>query len=386
MGDAELRAEVDRLIAYHSEVSGAMTAERTALESALIPVVAYILVSAAECWYRHPEMVEAIDAAMPAEQIGLAGRRPGSRVNAVHLWSQANIYLTGRKLMVQLSQLGLVPGVVDDPRRTHTVLDFWRRAASAYRGGDGTLQAWDAGGVNTPYGGDVVAELLGGAAPVAGGEERTRITRFLATLYNYLFLLYFDTRVGTGDTGPYRLDDGRTLLVRDFYWLSESEFPWSYVAKDVPYHNLTAALVLEPGVEVRCNDWGTSITTPEDYAPHVSGFGLFTNDTPDRSLRSVDLAEIDDLVPVVRRAQAEHYRNVAAMSRREKIDAGAYVYFSFLKPFADVAGVGDALDWTVPKASIGPLYDMIESIDWTTMPPPDPDAPYYPPLLPEAGA
>lgn len=381
MADAARRAEVDRLIAYHGEVSAAMTAERTALESQLIPVVAYILVAAAECWYRHPEMVRAIDAAMPAEQIGALGRRPGSRVNAVHLWSQANIYLQGRKLALTLRDLGLLPDVVDDPDRTWAVLDFWQRAAGAYRGGDGTLQAWDAGGRNTPYGDDVVAQLLDGAAPVPAGE-RPRITRFLATLYNYLFLLYFDTRVGTGDTGPYPLAGGRTLVVRDFYWLAESEFPWSYVAKDVPYRNLTAALVLDPGVQVRCDDWGTTTTEPADYTPFLSGFGLFTTDTPDGSLRRVDLAEIDALVPIVRRAQAEHYRNVAAMSRREKIDAGAYVYFSFLKPFADVAGLGDELDWTVPLATTGALYDMIESIDWSAMPPPDESGPYYPPLRP----
>ena len=52
-------AEANRLIAYHSRISQAMTRERTALGSALIPVTAYILVAAAECWYRHPEVVAA---------------------------------------------------------------------------------------------------------------------------------------------------------------------------------------------------------------------------------------------------------------------------------------------------------------------------------------
>jgi hypothetical protein len=68
------------------------------------------------------------------------------------------------------------------------------------------------------------------------------------------------------------------------------------------------------------------------------------------------------------------------MTRNEKIDAGAYVYFTFLKPFAEVAGVADELDWSVPVASAGPLYDFVSTVDWSTMPPPDPTAPYYPPL------
>jgi hypothetical protein len=373
------RAEAARLVDYHSVIAGAMTAERTVLDSALIPVTNYILVSAMECWYRHPEMVPVIDAALPAEAIGRAGRRPGQRVNHVHLWSIANIYLTGRKLLVELSALGLLPDFVDDPDRTVTVLDFWQRAAAAYRGDDGTLQAWDAGGENRPYDDGVVAQLLASTQPVAAGDEQARVSRFLGTLYAYLFLLYFDTRVGTGDTGPYPLPDGRTLLVRDFYRLGPSDFWWSEVAAGMPYHDLTAAIVLD-GVKVRCNDWGTSVTDPEDYAGHIVGFGLCTTDTPDRSLEPVPLSELDGIVAAVRAAQAAHYRAVAAMSRDEKIRCGAYVYFSFLRPFAEVAGVADRLDWEVPKASAGPLYDTIANLDLATLPPGDPDAPYYPPL------
>src|SRR3954471_5309370 len=95
----EMQAEANRLVAYHSEISKVMTAERTSLESALIPVSAYIIVSAVECWFRHPEIVRTIDAAMPAEQIAVAGRRPGIQINPVYLWSTANIFLTGRKFL-----------------------------------------------------------------------------------------------------------------------------------------------------------------------------------------------------------------------------------------------------------------------------------------------
>ena len=37
------------------------------------------------------------------------------------------------------------------------------------------------------------------------------------------------------------------------------------------------------------------------------------------------------------------------MDRDEKIRCGAYVYFSFLRPFAEAAGIADELDWTVPR-------------------------------------
>jgi hypothetical protein len=348
-----------------------MTAERTSLESKLIPVTAYIVVAALEAWYRHPEMVRAIDAAMPGEQIGAAARRPGCRVNAVHLWSIANIYLLGRKVLGAF-------GLADDRLEpTADVLDFWERVARAYRA-DGEAFAWDAGFVLRPYGDDVLDVLIAGSAPVEDADVRARIKRFNATVINYLFLLYFDTRVGTGDSGPYPLADGRVLLVRDFYQLAASDFSWSTVARDVPYRNLTAALVLD-GVDVRVNDWGTTVTDPEDYLDRVVRFGLFTTDTPDGSLRPVPLDELERIVAAVRVAQSAHYRNVAAMTRDEKIACGAYVYFSFLRPFAEVAGVHDQLDWTVPRDTVGPLYDAMAQFEGTNAAPEDEER-YYEPI------
>lgn len=372
-----IREEANRLIAYHSEISKVMTAERTSLESGLIPVSAYILVACAEAYFRYPQMIPAIEAAMPAEKIGEAGRRPGIQVNPVYLWSVANFFLVGRKFLT-LFQL-----VDDQPEPAHTVLDFWERAALAYRG-DGHRQAWDAGFTTRTYGDDVIKALAEGAVPVTSDDDRARLKRFNATVTAYLFLLYFDTRVGTGDTGPYDLGDGRTLLVRDWYRMGQSDFWWSDVAKDVPYQNLTAGLVLQD-VGVKVNDWGTSITDPEDYLDRLVGFSLFTTDgSDDGALRPVGLDELDAITAAVRTAQAQHYRNIAAMSRAEKIRCGAYVYFTFLRPFAQVAGVADQLDWTVPLVTKERgLYDLLEPIEGGNTPP-DPDEVYYLPF--EAGA
>ena len=47
------------------------------------------------------------------------------------------------------------------------------------------------------------------------------------------------------------------------------------------------------------------------------------------------------------------------MDRMEKIRCGAYVYFSFLRPFAEVAGVADELDWTVPRDLPEPVVEFL---------------------------
>lgn len=348
--------EANRLIAYHSPISRALTDERTSLESALIPVTAYIVVACVEAYLRYPEMIRRIDAVMPAEEIGRRARRPGVQVNAVYLWSIANFFLLGRKVLQAIDPNR------DDPVEAFTVLDFWERAATAFRGDDGTRQAWDAGGIIRVYDGDVIATLSAGLVPVTDDADRARIKRWNATLVNHLFLLYFDTRVGTGDTGPYRLPNGRTLLVRDYYRIGQSDFAWSDVAAGVPYANLTAALVLDD-VDVEISDFGSSRTTPEDYLDRLVAFSLFTTDTPDRSLRPVPLDELDGILSAVRTAQAAHYRAIAAMSRDEKIRCGAYVYFSFLKPFADVAGIGDELDWTVPRDMPELWYQLFSAME-----------------------
>lgn len=346
----------NRLIAYHGPISKALTMERTSLESALIPVTAYIVVACAESYLRYPQMMARIDEAMPAEEIGRRARRPGCQVDTCYLWSIANFYLLGRKIMSMIDPSG------DDPARTAQVLDFWERAALAYRA-DGTRQAWDTG-TSRIYDDETVARLLQGASPIRDDEHRSDVKRFNATLVNHLFLLYFDTRAGYGDTGPYPVPGhpGRTLLVRDYYRLAEGDFPWSDVARDVPYHHLTASLVLD-GVESTFTDFGTSNHTPEDYLDNLVAFGLHTTDgMAPGQLRPVPDDEHPSIVAAVRQAQSQHYRNIAAMSRDEKIRAGAYVYFTFLRPFAELAGVADQLDWTVPRDLPQPIFELMSAM------------------------
>jgi len=77
-------------------------------------------------------------------------------------------------------------------------------------------------------------------------------------------------------------------------------------------------------------------------------------------------------------AQRRHYRDIAAMGRDQRIACGAYVYFTFLRPFAELAGVADDIDWTCPRDTPADLYPLITA-DVET-PPSDPDADPYPPF------
>jgi hypothetical protein len=255
------------------------------------------------------------------------------------------------------------------------IFDFWERASGAYRFDDGTHQAWDSGGTATPYRAHV-DKIVAGCAPIANDDERARITRLNALLTSYLFLLWFDTRSGYQDTGPYVLDDGRVLLLRSFGRLGVSHFPWSVeVSAGMPYSDVLGAFVLE-GVDLKVTDFGTSVTSPEDYLSHVVEFGLF--DTASGSLVSIDGAAQVALAGAAKTATKQLYRKIAAMERRDKINAGAYVYFTFLRPFAELAGV--ELDWRVPRDSLD-LYPLLELIDGSPPAPGDVDpSTYYVPI------
>jgi len=73
-------------------------------------------------------------------------------------------------------------------------------------------------------------------------------------------------------------------------------------------------------------------------------------------------SSLDQIGPLTKTVRdcALLYRTIAGMERRAKIDAGAYVYFTFLRPYAELAGVD--LDWTVPRDSMD-LYPLLELID-----------------------
>ena len=364
------RDQVNSWLAAINPVTSHLVAERTSYSSQLIPVTPYVTVSCIEAFLRYPEAVARIAAAMSPEEIGAAARRPGCQVDSVFLWGIANFFLIGRNVMA------MVDPTLDSVERTYTVLDFWARASHAYRGGP-HLHAAEVGNRVDVLSPEMVAHLAAGATRV-DDERRDRIRRANATIINHLFLLYFDTRVGHADTGPYRLEDGRTLIVRDFYRLGESDFSWSGVAAGVPHRNLTAALVLDPQVEVSITDYGTTISSPEDYLEHLNGFGLYTTDGVAPGGLPVPLSdqELEATAAAAKVAQRKHYRDIVAMDRDERIACGAYVYFTFLRPFAEIAGVADEIDWTCPRDIPADLYPLVTA----DMEPPerDPDADIYP--------
>ncbi len=349
MSEVGQRERVNALLAEVNRVSKVLVHERTAYSSQLIPVQQYVVVSCIEAFLRYPEAIGTITAAMPPEEVGARARRPGCQADSVFLWGVANFFLIGRNVMA------MVDPSLDAVGRTHTVLDFWARTSQAYRG-SGLLHAADAGNRIEAFDPATVEALAAGLTPV-DDDRRADLRRHLSTLVSHLFLLYFDTRVGHGDTGPYRLADGRQVVVRDFFRLGRSDFWWSDVADGVPHSGLTAVLAFDDDVDLTVTDYGTTVGDPEDYLEHLAGFALWTTDGG--GLDPVDDAGLAATAEAARATQKAHYRAIVGMDRDEQIACGAYVYFTFLRPFAEIAGVADDIDWTCPRDTPADLYPLV---------------------------
>src|SRR6266853_643557 len=68
-------------------------ATRTVQESKLFPVNPYITMSYYNAWYRYPEVLRKVDAAMPAEEIGDRAREVSSYVNLLTTSLISQFYL-----------------------------------------------------------------------------------------------------------------------------------------------------------------------------------------------------------------------------------------------------------------------------------------------------
>ena len=352
---------VNELIAYHELVLRELAGRRTNLTSGLIPVREYIILSNIESWHRWPEIMVALDEAVGAEEIGRRLREPGHDVSAAYLWAIVTLSLAGRTVR---EKMGMDPPDVFE--RASVVLDFWQRCSAAWRG-DGFAQAWDAGDVVRPYPAEVIARLDAHATPVGddGSDTHAVARRFLASMMQYLFLLYMDTRMGTGDSGPYPLEGGRTMIVREFFALDGNWMPWGDVADGVPHANLVCALVFKPGVQNRVTDFGSTVSVPVDNLQYLERLGIFASDGHG-TLTPLDHDAMTELLATTKKAQAVLYRRINGWTDLEKITAGAHVYFrGLIRPFTVVAGIDDQFDWTVPRdaADFIPFLDLLPPND-----------------------
>jgi hypothetical protein len=332
---------------------------RSGFTSELFPMLPYMSLSVIEDFHSYPSRVAAIDAVMPAEEIGRRLRAAPGLVSPLWIWMVGYHYLTGRECLIKMGRLRR------DERtdETRTVVDFWRRLTLAHRG-DGTLDYKDAGFTDRYLPADVVSELAGAATPLDAGSAKA-LKRLNATVSGYTFLYFCESRVGVCDSGPYPLADGRHVLVRDFLSLGPSawDYPWARNVRP-PYEGLTLALIFDPEAftSFEINDWGTTFTEPDQLLSVVSDAAVFGH-LADGTRRLLAQHEWEDPIGDLSHAHLDLYRGFVQMDRRERIFAATRMYTSGLRPFAQVAGATDAVDWSLSPDTLALHPDPFDDDD-----------------------
>jgi len=323
---------------------------RTVQESKLFPVPAYMLLSYLMCFYRYPELLRKVEAVLPAEEIGDRARAMGGKFGNLTGWALPTFYLLGREMLINLGLLA-PDDAADD---VVYVLDFWRRFKLSQQREDGHLNAREFGQRSQVLPERLVQVFQADLHTCVEGDRLHKAAHaFLAAASQYGFLVSCESRVTLNNSGPYKLDEDRELIVRDFSDLATGDFPWlDSVADDIPYNNLTVTMEVKGCHFYLVDDWGSFESRPEFTAEKLIGIGLYTSDVLSDGYLPVGMnsseqlaATFEDLTERFKTATVALWKRMSAWSRDEMMDAGAIVYFSIIKDFAHVAGVYDVEDW-----------------------------------------
>ncbi|MGW4127782.1 hypothetical protein [Amycolatopsis japonica] len=323
--------------AYKSELSA-----RTVFESELFGMNTYILMSMMEDYLRVPERIRTIrEHATPAELV--AKTLPiGNKRSFINLAAMPLHYLTGRELFVDLGENSVADGLDEQLE----VLRFWREATIAMRT-DGVLFNMDAEPPNSSHvvGDDLVAEIRGHLLP-ADDALKAGIRKFGARLTAYAFLENCDARTAVCDTGPYVLEDGTFLALRETCADGDGDFPWlDGIRETLPYHHFVIAHRLPSTVKMDNNVWGTAWFTPSDYQADIIEARVFCTDGG--RLRPLGADEVAEATKAIRSAHRALYQRLAETDPEERNLYATQMYAWKLKAWARLAGCYDELDWSV---------------------------------------
>jgi phosphohistidine swiveling domain-containing protein len=350
---------LDDLVQHMGRAFKPEMTRRSSFTSELFPMLPYMSLSVIDDFHTYAQRVAVIDAAMPAEEIGRRLRTASGKASPLWIWMAGYHYLSGRECLIQMGRLR--PDERTDEIRT--VVDFWRRLTLAHRG-DGTLDNKDAGFTNRYLPADVVTSLSG-ATRRLDADSAKALKRLNATVAGYSFLYFTDSRVGIYDSGPYVRPDGRHTIVRDYLSLGPSAFdyPW---ARDLqpPFSGLTLVLTYDPGAfsSFEINDWGTTFTEPDQLLGAVTDAAVLGH-TPDGQRRALEPGEWTQVTTELSRSHLAVYQQFADMDRQQRIFSATQMYTAGLRPFAELAGVTDRVDWSFSPDTLALYPDPLDDDD-----------------------
>jgi hypothetical protein len=274
------------------------------------------------------------------EELGRRMRVPGSRPYALQPFILVCTHLGHRQQ--RMLDLGLRPGdpfPEERPEELAFLMDFWARLQGAYRSDDELLPG-EAGGALPILDDEQVRDLEQRCRPV--DEDRyVAIRRMAATLELFGFMLHGEQRDGIFGHGPYELDGGRVLWLREFNDLRNDYLPWADTRVRNALDNVIVAYVGRD-VAVTCDMFGSSRVEPHDPTDRLEGVAVLTNEGG--TLRDLSDDEIEAMQHSAADGQEELFMKAVEWDDAYKISYGGPLFANHLKPFFDLARMPGADD------------------------------------------
>ena len=199
---------------------------RTVQESKLFPVNPYIALSYLNAWYRWPELLRKIDAAMPAEEIGDRAREVGSYAQRHHASALIpQFYLGGRQILLDMGMLKPTDALDDVAVRARL-----RRSGSTSPTTATTRTCCPATPATARRSSPSARPQVFEARRARRHARRPAAHRARALpghrRRRTAFLSHCECRLSFNNHGPYRTKGGNEMLVRDCVDLGECDYPW----------------------------------------------------------------------------------------------------------------------------------------------------------------
>lgn len=322
---------------------------RSAQESALFPLMPYIMMSQTDTYFRYPDILRESMQYISPEEVGHRSREVFTGLTRMRAFSTLDFYLLGRANLVHL---GLVRPE-DNLEDLWLMCHWWNRFVRAFTREYAHSVALDAHDI-APHHPERILQVFEADSYSCDADPRLRhaAAKFLATATQYNFMANCECRLGQQGSGPYSLGGDLLLHIRHFTNMAEGELSWlDGTAEDVPYKNLSV-VVITKGVTIDVTDFGSVYTAPEDYQSRIVGVGLYTSDIFSERYEPVgmdsakDLADtFDELVEIMGEATRKVYKRIVGMTAAQRIDAGRITYVQVPVPVTQMAGTFRQSDW-----------------------------------------
>jgi hypothetical protein len=332
----DVEAIRDSIARYGRDVRAFFHADqRATLISPLFNVPGRLVVGS-HCYLDHAAWVlrRTLERTGP-EELGRRMRGLCRRPNYVSLNALMLGYLNGREQRRLLGGLApdepLAEESLDD---TAVVVDAWRRIGGAYVEAGALLPAERGGPLRVL--GPEEAEQVAALARPADQDARRRVSRAMAIIEVYTFILNGEARVGVFNHGPYELSGGEDLVVKELVGLDERSLPWDLPVR--PSLANLARVMRVRGVSARVDLFGSLVTEPFEYADRIVGEAVVT--VEDGAWRPVSAPELEAAAVAAGTAQLAMYEQAVGWSSERQVGYGADLYASLIAPFPRLAGLG----------------------------------------------